>query len=244
MKKLFAKLLGLFSARREKSFLILTEIIGYKPKDLDLFKLAFTHKSSPIIHEDGTVYNNERLEFLGDAILDAIVADALFNKFPDKKEGFLTNSRARLVNRAFLNAAAAEMGLDKLIVSTSTHHQNNILGNALEALIGAVYIDGGYNQTKAFIAAKVLGYIDNIEVYINKENNFKSRLLEWSQKNKKSLKFDIVSESVDKSNTPTFVSEVTVEGIVFGKGKGSSKKESHQDASRKALKELKKKDLI
>lgn len=239
-----ARIFRLFPVRREKSFLLLEEIVGYHPKDKDLFKLAFTHKSSPIVEADGRVLNNERLEFLGDAILDAIVADSLYKKFPDEKEGFLTNIRARIVNRAFLNKVAMEIQLNDLIVSTSNNQMNNILGNALEALVGAVYLDGGYTQCKEFIDRRIMNRIDDFESFVRNEINFKSKLLEWSQKNRRDLDFEILSETVDRTNTPTFISIVKVDGIIFGKGKGASKKESHQDASRYALKKLKEKKLL
>lgn len=244
MKNTIARFLRLFPVRREKSFLLLEEIVGYRPKNKALFQLAFTHKSSPIVEEDGRILNNERLEFLGDAILDAIIAHALYVKFPKEKEGFLTNIRARIVNRAFLNHVAAEIHLDELIVSTSNNQMNNILGNALEALVGAVYLDGGYAQCKTFVSHQILNRIDDFETFVRNEINFKSKLLEWSQKHRKDLEFEIVSETVDRTNTPTFISLVKVDGIVFGKGKGTSKKESHQNASRYALDKLKSKRLL
>lgn len=187
--------------------------------------------------KDGRWINNERLEFLGDAILDAIVADIVFKEFEFKKEGFLTNMRSRIVQRDTLNKLALDLGLDKLIkTSTKTsNHKTHMYGNALEALIGAIYLDYGYRMAKKFVHEKLILELLNMETVAQQEVNFKSRLIEWSQKNKVQLDFKLEESYVDENNNPIFVTSIVIMGIECGKGKGYSKKESHQKAAFEAL---------
>lgn len=206
------------------------------PSNLKVYQIAFTHKSATKYGSKHRSFNNERLEFLGDAILAAIVADFLFSYFPYKREGFLTKMRARIVSREQLNEIALEMGLQYHIVSQSRiNGTKNIYGNALEALIGAIYVDKGYKKTKQFIISKLIH--DNID--LNKlavtDSDYKSQLIEWAQKNKIELHFNDEEVESTESNNMYFTSEVIIDDRVIGSGKGLSKKEAQQHASKEAL---------
>src|SRR5690554_7573936 len=199
-----------------------------------------THRSSSIRSRKGRWVNNERLEFLGDAILDAIVADILYKKFENKKEGFLTSTRSRIVQRDTLNRLAMDLGIDKLIVSSTRNlaHNTNIYGDALEALIGAIYLDQGYRVAKKFVYETMIKQHLNIEKVLRSEVDFKSRLIEWGQKNKVDVRFEVTDSSYDAQNNPIFVACVKVAEVEVGSGKGYSKKESHQKAAKMAIKKL------
>ena len=163
----------------------LYKILGFYPDNIHLYEQAFHHKSSSIESSDGRWLNNERLEFLGDAILDAVVADIVFNHFQNKREGFLTNTRSKIVQRDTLNRVAVELGLEKMVVYSAkvNSHNNYMYGNALEALIGAIYLDQGYEVCYNFIQNVLIKKYVNLETIARKEVNFKSSLIEWSQKN-------------------------------------------------------------
>ena len=199
-----------------------------------------THRSSSIRSKKGKWVNNERLEFLGDAILDAIVADILYKKFESKKEGFLTSTRSRIVQRETLNKLAVDLGLDNLIVSSTRNlaHNTNIYGDALEALIGAIYLDQGYRVAKKFVFETLIKQHINIDKVLKSEVDFKSRLIEWGQKNRVDVRFEVIDSSYDSQNNPIFVSCVKVADVDIGTGKGYSKKESHQKAAKIAIKKL------
>ena len=185
--------------------------------------------------------NNARLEFLGDAILDSIVADILFQKFPGKREGFLTNTRSKIVQRETLNKLAVEIGLDKLIkfASRSSSHNSYMYGNAFEAFIGAIYLDRGYDCCKTFLEVRIITPFIDLEKLARKEVNFKSKLIEWSQKNKMEVSFELIEQFYDNENNPVFQTEIRVEGLSAGTGVGYSKKESQQHAAQMAIKKLK-----
>ena len=230
---------------RQKPYFLLYKKLGFFPKDLKLYEEALLHKSSSVKKEKG-LKNNERLEFLGDAILDAIIADILFHRFEKKREGFLTNTRSKIVQRETLNKIALEMGLDKLIISSlkKNTHNHYIYGNALEALIGAIYLDQGYKRCKRFIETKILKQYLNLEAVAKKEVNFKSRLIEWSQKNKIEIVFDLIESFTDDAHNPIFQTCILVNGISAGVGIGYSKKESQQNAAQIALKKVRSKDFL
>mgnify|MGYP000833216967 FL=1 len=177
--------------------------------------------------------NNERLEFLGDAVLDAVVADIVYKHFQNKREGFLTNTRSKIVQRETMNRVAVELGLDKMVVYSAklSSHNNHMYGNALEALIGAIYLDQGYERCKQFMEEKILkNYID-LDKMSRKEVNFKSKLIEWSQKNKMEVSFELIEQSLDRDYNPMFHTEVLIENLPAGTGTGYSKKESQQNAA-------------
>ncbi|HAN00611.1 MAG TPA: ribonuclease III [Marinilabiliales bacterium] len=217
----------------------LRRITGLYPKNEELYKLAFIHKSASLRLHDGMVINNERLEFLGDAILDAVVAEYLYIKFPDKKEGFLTQTRSKIVNGDYLAQLAIQLGLDKFIISHAHNYYSNkhILGDAFEALIGAIYLDHGYKAVKKFVFKQLLRKHIDLGMLLRTETNYKSRLIEWAQKDKKEVSFQTDMES-NIGLTPEFVSFVCVDDKVIAKGKGLSKKEAEQNAARESLKNI------
>jgi len=221
----------------KEPYLSFKNIIGFYPDHIQLYYEAVSHRSSSTRGENGKWVNNERLEFLGDAILDAIVADILFKRFPQKKEGFLTSMRSRIVQRDTLNKIAVEMGLDKLIISSTRNlaHNTNIYGDALEALIGAIYLDQGYRVAKHFVFETLIKQHLSIDAMMKREVDFKSRIIEWGQKNKIDVEFILVNSSYDEQNNPIFVSSVSVGGMEIGLGNGYSKKESHQMAAKQAI---------
>lgn len=224
----------------KEPYLSFYNILGFYPDRIDLYKEAMTHRSSSIRSKKGKWVNNERLEFLGDAILDAIVADILYKKFENKKEGFLTSTRSRIVQRETLNKIAVELGLDKIIVSSTRNlaHNTNIYGDALEALIGAIYLDQGYRVAKSFVFETLIKEHINIDKVLKNEVDFKSRLIEWGQKNRVDVRFEVTDSSYDAQNNPVFISCVKVADVEIGSGKGYSKKESHQKAAKIAIKKL------
>ncbi len=188
----------------------------------------------------GKQLNNERLEFLGDAILDAVVGDVVYQYFPGKPEGFLTNTRSKLVQRETLGKLAQQMGITKLILSSgrSAAHNSYMGGNAFEALVGAIYLDRGYEACQTFWNERIMGKQLNIEKVAYKEVNFKSKILEWSQKNRITLSFRLEDQTQDKSGSPKFEYTVLLEGVEGCRGEGFSKKESQQRACELTLKKL------
>lgn len=230
--------------RKEKElYSSLYDIIGFYPHDISYYKLALMHKSVMRRNAKGKPVNNERLEFLGDAILDAIVGDIVYQHFPGKREGFLTNTRSKLVQRDTLNKLAQEMGINQLILSSghTLSHNSYMGGNAFEALVGAIYLDQGYNACMRFMNKRILAQMINIDKVAYKEVNFKSKLIEWSQKNKVRLTYEQVLQEKDKNGNPIFEFKVVLEGVEGCAGRGFSKKESQQLASKLTLDKLKKK---
>ena len=230
--------------RKDKeSYYRLYKILGFYPHNIHYYKQAFIHKSSNKKgNKEEKLNHNERLEFLGDAILDAIVGDIVYQHFQGKREGFLTNTRSKIVQRDTLNKIANEIGLNKLVKydMNNVSHNSYMGGNAFEALVGAVYLDRGYDYCMRFMRDRIIKQLINIDKVAYKEVNFKSKIIEWSQKNKVKTHFDLVKETRDeKGGSPVFYSEVIIEGICCGKGNGYSKKESQQLASKEALKKLK-----
>lgn len=228
--------------RKDKEpYLCFYKILGFYPRNIEIYQQALLHKSSSIKAGKGRLLNNERLEFLGDAILDAIVADIVYKKFEGKREGFLTNTRSKIVQRETLNRVAVEIGLDKLIKYTTrqSSHNSYMCGNAFEALIGAIYLDRGYRACKKFMEERIINQYLNLEKISRKEVNFKSKLIEWSQKNKFCVEFNLIEQSLDSDQNPIFETQITVENIPAGTGKGYSKKESQQEAAHATLTKIK-----
>ena len=225
-----------FSKDKELYF-SLYEILGFYPHNINYYKMALMHKSIMHRNAKGKPMNNERLEFLGDAVLDAVVGDIVYQHFPGKREGFLTNTRSKLVQRETLNKLAQEMGIDQLILSNghSSSHNSYMGGNAFEALVGAVYLDRGYDVCMYFMQKRILAQMINIDKVAYKEVNFKSKLIEWSQKNRVKLEFILLDQQKDKNGSPLFTYQVIIEGVEGGIGKGYSKKESQQNASKITL---------
>lgn len=228
--------------RKDKeSYFRFYKMLGFYPRNISIYEQALLHKSSSIKSEQGRLLNNERLEFLGDAILDAVVADIVYKKFEGKREGFLTNTRSKIVQRETLNRLAIEIGLDKLIKYSArqSSHNSYMCGNAFEALVGAIYLDRGYRACKHFMEHRIIGPYINLEKISRKEVNFKSKLIEWSQKNRVELTFELITQSHDQCFSPTFESEVLIEGIPAGRGIGYSKKESQQRAAHESMGKIK-----
>ena len=228
--------------RKEKElFSALYNILGFYPRHISLYKQALLHKSVGRRNEKGRPVNNERLEFLGDAVLDCVVGDIVYRHFEGKREGFLTNTRSKLVSRSTLGKLSQEMGIAQLIMSAghSTSHNSYMNGNAFEALVGAIYLDRGYDACMRFMEKRILAQVINIDKVAYKEVNFKSKLLEWSQKNRVKMEFRDLKQSKDaNTGSPVFTSQVFIEGLEGCSGTGYSKKESQQQASKETLQRL------
>ena len=215
----------------------LEHLLGYTPNHLPYYQLALMHRSK--IEE--LAHNNERLEFLGDAILGSIVAEYLFKKYPTQPEGYLTEMRSRIVRRETLNNVALRMGLNKLVQYNQNDRglsRSHIFGNALEALIGAVYLDQGFTRTRSFILKQVIKPYIDIELLESTDTNFKNKLLSWAQKNSFVLTFDTIEEKVEGSRK-IFTIGVMLDGDMVATGSGYNKKEAGQVAAQKALEKLK-----
>ena len=230
--------------RKEKElFCALYNVTGFYPRHIEYYKTALMHKSMHSRNEKGKPVNNERLEFLGDAVLDAIVGDIVYRHFPGKREGFLTNTRSKLVARDTLGKLACETGIDRLIMAADhrkKHHNSFMNGNAFEALVGALYLDRGYDACMRFMQKRILEQVINIDKVAYKEVNFKSKLLEWCQKNRVQMEFKLVSQSIEGANSPVFEYVAVLEGVEGSKGRGYTKKESQQEASKDTLSRLRK----
>lgn len=245
LNKTFSNLIDsvrLLFRKGKESYLCFYKMLGFYPHDIQIYEQALLHKSSSVKSDQGRLMNNERLEFLGDAILDAVVGDLVYRKFEGKREGFLTNTRSKIVSRESLNFLAEQIGLTKLVKFTTRHssHNSYMGGNAFEALVGAIYLDRGYAYCQYFMEHRIIGPYLDLNKISRKETNFKSKLIEWSQKNKVIMKFELINQALDEFNSPTFESEVRLEGIPACKGKGYSKKESQQIAAHETLNRIKK----
>ena len=231
----------LFFRKEKEPYFRFYKILGFYPHNIEIYKQALLHKSSSV-KTQGRLINNERLEFLGDAILDAVVADIVYKKFEGKREGFLTNTRSKIVQRETLNNIAINIGLDKLIKYSSkqSSHNSYMSGNAFEALVGAIYLDRGYETCMKFMEERIIGQYINLDKISRKEVNFKSKLIEWSQKNKFEIEFRLIGQSLDESQNPIFETQILVENISGGTGKGYSKKESQQEAAHATMTMIKK----
>ncbi len=211
------------------------------PRNLHLFKLALLHSSLAKENSQGFKESNERLEYLGDAILGAVVADYLFRRFPYKNEGFMTEIRSRLVSREALDKLCRKMGLDKLVEYDAKRKTassfKSIYGDAMEAFVGAVYLDRGFEFCQQFIIKEILQNHIDVEAVIETDTNYKSKIIEWSQKNNKLVRFETLEEKAGGSNKQ-FKVQVMINDKVISQGAGYSKKHAEQDAARRACEEL------
>ncbi|MCF6365734.1 MAG: ribonuclease III [Bacteroidales bacterium] len=216
----------------------LKKLLGFKPKDINYYVLAFTHKSADFNEcYEVSLQNNERLEFLGDAILDAVISELLYKRFPTANEGFLTQMRTKIVNGKKLTELAKKLNINKLLfVKSEKSISERIYEDAFEALIGAIYLDRGFKYAKQFVSQKIM--VEHIDLNKLKfvDTNYKSRIIEWSQKHKIEIEFctDFISE-VSKD----FNSQLKINGKIIGEGKAYSKKEAEQFASKQALEKIK-----
>jgi ribonuclease III len=215
-------------------------MVGSKPFNLSLYKLAIKHASVAEETVNGLKISNERLEYLGDAVLGAVVAEFLFIKFPFRDEGFLTETRSRMVNREALNQIAIKIGLSRVIEQEmkgkNFNSHKSIYGDALEALVGAVYLDRGYKFCKRFVLRRILIHFD-VDGIINTTTNFKSKIIEWSQKESKEVDFRVVSISGDQ-RFKEFLIDLHVGGQLCASGKGQTKKKAEQEAAKNACEKL------
>ena len=231
----FGFIRALFTSDR-KLYFQLRNIFGFCPGNISLYKLAFRHKSLAIKQINGVRLSNERLEFLGDAILDAIIADYLFRLFPYKDEGFLTQLKSKIVSRTYLNKLSAKLGLDKLILCSqeTRPHFKSMKGDAFEAFIGALYLDKGFRFTQKIIENRIIKYHVPLDELLMLETNFKSKLLEWVQREKKTLEFKVLDEVGSGFNKQYIVAAV-IDKVVFGRGQDYSIKAAEQNAAEKSL---------
>lgn len=220
----------------------LKNILGFVPGNIVLYKMAFRHRSAAKILKNGSRSSNERLEFLGDAILGSVIAELLFKNYPYKEEGFLTEMRSKIVNRANLNQLARKMGFDQLILFDQKtvnlqikHH--SMLGDAFEALIGAIYLDKGYNFTKSLLLKRIIKPYIDIHTLEMTETNFKSKLIEWCQRHGKDISFDMV-ENGEGESTKLFTIHAIIDNENHGIGRDYNKKAAEKLAAEKACESL------
>jgi ribonuclease-3 len=214
-------------------------ILGYRPGNISLYHQAFLHKSASQESSNGLKINNERLEFLGDAILDAVAADYLFRKFPTRDEGFLTEMRSKLVSRATLNRLSQKMGVDTLILHDPNQQGafRSSKGDAFEALLGAVYLDKGFEFTRKLILDRIIQRYFDIEELVNQELNYKSRIIEWGQREKRQLQFRVVGE-IGQGYNKQYVVELLVDGQTLERGQDYSIKGAEQNASERSWQKI------
>jgi ribonuclease-3 len=214
----------------------LKNVLGFKPGNIDLYKTALTHRSV----KDSAADNNERLEYLGDAILSGIVADFLFKKYPYREEGFLTEMRSKMVNRATLNDVAIKMGLKKIVFFNKFDNSlkvSQIFGNTLEAVVGAVYLDKGFKKTRIWVLEHIIlpyMFMDDLELL---EINHKNKLYGWANKNGKNLEFETLDERFEGGRR-LFTVGAVVDGELISQGKAYNKKDASQVAAQVAVEKL------
>lgn len=237
IKYIFQKI-RLISNYRKEPYFLFYNVLGFYPDKIAYYQLAVRHKSVSIPTDEGHLLSNERLEFLGDAVLGSVVTDILYHKYTDQREGFLTNTRSKIVKRDALNLLALNIGLDKLVRVTkyvNKNTNNNIYGNALEALVGAIYLDFGYKKCKLFIEQCIEKRYIDLEKVAEDEVNFKSKLIEWCQKHHFPLEFVLIDDTLINANKHKFQIRVLMNEKEICEGVGSSKKESQQNAANLAL---------
>jgi len=218
----------------------LIQLLGYFPYRLSYYRLAFLPRAAAVRDQSGSLINNERLEYLGDAILSAIVAEYLFTRFPDGDEGFMTKLRSRIVKRKNLDLIASGMDIPGLLKTgiLPGNLAKHLYGNILEALIGAIYLDRGYGAARRFFIRKIMEkHIDLLQL-LKKDPDFKSRIIEWAQKSHIEVVFTTKEEHSGTGRSPFFISNIILNGTVQGTGRGSSKKEAEQLAAQEAIKSI------
>jgi len=216
-------------------------LLGFVPGNLSLYRLAFRHKSVAQSVKKGVKNSNERLEFLGDAVLGSVVAEVLFKLYPFEDEGFLTELRSKIVNRVNLNQLARKLGFEQLIQydnrMVNSTRQSSLLGDAFEALIGAVYLDKGYDFTKNFLVNHIIKSHIDIHRLEQTETNFKSKLIEWCQRHGKDITFELIENKEGESNK-LFTVQASIDGEIMGTGKEFNKKNAEKLAAEKACEAL------
>lgn len=232
-----SKIYKLHLSPERKYIKALRNILGFVPGNLSLYRLAFRHKSKSVVIKKGTKSSNERLEFLGDAILGAVVAEVLFKMYPYKEEGFLTEMRSKIVSRVNLNQLAKKLGFDRIIefdpktINISSKN-SSLLGDAFESLIGAVYLDKGFTFTKNFLIQRILTPHVDIHQLELTESNFKSKLIEWCQRHGKDVSFDVVTNA-EGEHSKLFTIQVSIDGEIMAQGLDYNKKNAEKLAAEK-----------
>lgn len=216
----------------------LKNIFGFRPENIFLYKQAFRHKSIAPEIKKGIKDSNERLEYLGDAVLGSVIADFLFKKFPYKDEGFLTEMRSKIVSREHLNKLSQKLGLNSLIKSNEVNQYRSINGDAFEAFVGALYLDKGYKFTQHIIVDFILKCHVDIDAVTNKEHNFKSKIIEWAQKEHRSIEFYVLQE-IGNGYNKQYVVEVKIDNIPIAIGRDYSIKKAEQQAAELSFSKLK-----
>ncbi len=206
---------------------------GFTPYNLELYKLAMIHKSASVVLEDGTHVNNERLEYLGDAVIETVTSDFLYIEFPSKSEGFLTQMRSKIVSRTSLNGIAKSLGLHEMLIASANGSimQKDVDGDAFEALMGAIYLDQGYDFVNRLLINRIYPEYLDLNKLLLSETDFKSRLIEWAQKEHHRIEFLTEPDAASKANKPLFHSTVVIGGVKVGHGVGESKKLAEQKAA-------------
>lgn len=224
----------------KRFFSSLKKILGFRPSRTGIYEAAFIHRSATFRLSDGSYINNERLEFLGDAILDAVISEHLYSYYPGSDEGELTKLRSRLANRNTLNSIAVTLEIDKMLISNTDKRlcPENLFGNALEALIGAIFIDKGYRKTRKFIIRHMFNGHTDIDSLINKETDYKSQVFEWGQKLKKQISFNYNEDYDFNKRKYLFKTVLRIDNEIYGEGSGTSKKEAEQKASLQAVNKI------
>ncbi|WP_419802427.1 ribonuclease III [Mucilaginibacter sp.] len=220
---------------------LLKNLLGFVPGNLMLYRLAFRHKSVAQVVKKGIKNSNERLEFLGDAVLGSVVADVLFKMYPYEDEGFLTELRSKMVSRLNLNALGRKLGFEQLVEFDTrvinTSRQSSLLGDAFEALVGAIYLDKGYDFTKNFLVNRIIKSHIDIHTLEKTETNFKSKLIEWCQRHGKDVTFELTTNQQGE-NSKLFTVQANIDGEVLGSGKEFNKKTAEKLAAEKACEAL------
>lgn len=218
----------------------INDIFGLRPNNIELYKLALIHKSASVVLEDGTHINNERLEFLGDAIIEAVTSDMLYVEFPYENEGFLTQLRAKIVSRQSLNYISERMGIDSLIVCQSNIPMNkkHLGGDAFEALLGAIYLDKGFDFANRLLINRIFGKYIQLDKIMETETDYKSRIIEHCQRNRLRLSINSLPIENFSEKRPQFTSVFVIDGKEYGYGVGGSKKEAEQRAANNSAKAL------
>jgi ribonuclease III len=232
LRRLLNRILN-YSSPDKQLLLQLEHIVGFTPKHIEYYRLALMHRSKP----DDVTNSNERLEFLGDAILGAIIAEYLFKKYPYQDEGYLTELRSRIVRRETMNNVALRMGLNKLVQYNQNDRglsRSHIFGNALEALIGAVYLDQGFAKTRTFILNQIIRSYVDLATMESTDTNYKNQLLSWAQRNGKVLAFDTIDEK-NEGTRKLFTVAIMLDGQQVASGTGYNKKDAGQVAAKSAM---------
>jgi ribonuclease III len=237
-----SRLYKLYLSPHRKYIKVLKNLLGFVPGNLSLYRMAFRHKSVAVALKNGAKNSNERMEFLGDAILGSVVAEVLFKKYPYKEEGFLTEMRSKIVSRLNLNQLAKKLGLDEILefdnrLVNFPNKQGSLLGDAFEALVGAVFLDKGYNFTRDFLINQIIKPHVDIHQLELTETNFKSKVIEWCQRHGKDITFELIANA-EGENAKLFTIRVIIDGENYAVGRDYNKKNAEKLAAEKACEAL------